>query len=46
MACDTETAAKRAEQAYRYVARTLPPGTDYSPLDDHTEVAYEAAEGE
>jgi hypothetical protein len=42
MAWDTHTAAKRAEQAYRYVSRTLPPGSDYSPLDSHTEAAYEA----
>ena len=37
---DTEKAARRAEQAYRYVSRTLPPGADYSPLDRHTEAAY------
>jgi hypothetical protein len=42
MAWDTHTAAKRAEQAYRYVSRTLPPGSDYSPLDSHTEAAYKA----
>jgi hypothetical protein len=42
MAWATETAAQRAEQAYRYVSRTLPPGSDYSPLDSHTEAAYEA----
>jgi hypothetical protein len=39
---DTERAARRAEQAYRYVSRTLPPGTDYSPLDAHTATAYKA----
>jgi hypothetical protein len=42
MAWDTHTAAKRAEQAYRYVSRTLPPGTDYSTLDAHTAAAYRA----
>jgi hypothetical protein len=42
MAWDTEAVAQKAEQAYRYVARTLPPGSDYSPLDGHTEAAYEA----
>jgi hypothetical protein len=42
MAWDTEIAATRADQAYRYVSRTLPPGADYSPLDVHTEAAYEA----
>ena len=41
-AWDTEAAAQKAEQAYRYVSQTLPPGTDYSPLDGHTEAAYEA----
>jgi hypothetical protein len=39
---DTERAARRAEQAYRYVSRTLPPGADYSALDAHTEAAYKA----
>jgi hypothetical protein len=39
---DAERVARRAEQAYRYVSRTLPPGTDYSSLDAHTEAAYEA----
>ena len=39
---DTERAARRAEQAYRYVSETLPPGTNYSPLDAHTEAAYKA----
>ena len=39
---DAERAARRAEQAYRYVSRTLPPGTDYSPLDTHTDAAYKA----
>jgi hypothetical protein len=42
MAWDTEAAAQKAEQAYRYVSRTLPPGADYSPLDSLTEAAYEA----
>jgi hypothetical protein len=41
IAWDTETAAKKAEQAYRYVSRTLAPGADYSALDGHTEAAYE-----
>jgi hypothetical protein len=40
IAWDTEAAAQKAEQAYRYVARTLPPGTDYAPLDAHIEAAY------
>jgi hypothetical protein len=39
---DTERAARRAQQAYRYVSRTRPPGTDYLPLDSRTDVAYEA----
>jgi hypothetical protein len=39
---DTEKAARRAEQAYRYVSRTLPPGADYSALDAHTAAAYKA----
>jgi hypothetical protein len=39
---DTERAARKAEQAYRYVSRTLPPGTDYSLLDGYTEAAYRA----
>jgi hypothetical protein len=39
---DTAVAAQRAEQAYSYVARTLPPGADYSPLDSLTGAAYEA----
>ena len=39
---DAERAARRAEQAYRYVSRTLPPGTDFSPLDAHTAAAYKA----
>jgi hypothetical protein len=39
---DAERAARRAEQAYRYVSRTLPPGTDYSSLDIHTAAAYKA----
>jgi hypothetical protein len=39
---DTERAARRAEQAYRYVSRTLPSGADYSALDGHTEAAYRA----
>ena len=42
MAWDTTAAAGKAEQAYRYVSRTVPPGTDYAPLDRHTEAAYEA----
>ena len=42
MAWDTEVAAQRAEQAYRYVSRTLPPGADYLRLDEHTDAAYEA----
>jgi hypothetical protein len=42
MAWDTEAAAQKAEQAYRYVSRTLPPGSDYSALDGHTEAAFEA----
>jgi hypothetical protein len=41
-AWDAEAAAKTAEQAYGYVAGTLPLGADYSPLDRHTETAYEA----
>jgi hypothetical protein len=41
MAWDTEAAAQKAEQAYRYVSRTLPPGSDYSLLDSHTDAAYE-----
>jgi hypothetical protein len=39
---DVERAARRAEQAYRYVSRTLPPGADYSALDVHTAAAYKA----
>jgi hypothetical protein len=39
---DAERAARRAEQAYRYVSRTLPPGADYSALDVHTAAAYKA----
>jgi hypothetical protein len=42
MAWATEAAAQRAEQAYRYVSRTLPPGSDHSRLDSYTEAAYEA----
>ena len=42
MVWDTERAARKAEQAHRYVSRTLPPGTDYSPLDTHTAAAYKA----
>jgi hypothetical protein len=42
MAWDTRAAAKRPEQAYFYVSRTLPQGTDYSPLDSRTDAAYEA----
>jgi hypothetical protein len=42
MTCDTENAAQKTEQAYRYVARTLPPGTDYSPLVSSTDAAYAA----
>jgi len=39
---DSERAAHRAEQAYRYVSRMLPPGADYSALDAHTAAAYKA----
>jgi hypothetical protein len=39
---DTEAAAQKAEQAYRYVARRECPGTDYAPLDAHIEAAYKA----
>lgn len=42
MAWDTEAAAGKAEQAYRYVSRTVPPGSDYSRLDSYTEAAHEA----
>jgi hypothetical protein len=42
MAWDSEGAAQKAEQAYRYVSRTLPPGADYSALDAHTAAAYKA----
>jgi hypothetical protein len=42
MAWDTAAAAQRAEQAYRYASRTLPPGSNYSTLDSHTDAAYEA----
>jgi hypothetical protein len=42
MAWDTTAAAQRAGQAYRYVSRTLPPGSDYSHLDSLTEAAYGA----
>ena len=42
MVWDTEAAAERAQQAYHYVGRTLPRGADYSPLDAHTDAAYEA----
>jgi hypothetical protein len=42
MAWDTEVAAQRAGQAYSFVARTLPPGSDYSRLASCTEAAYEA----
>jgi hypothetical protein len=42
IAWDTEAAAQRAEQAYRYVGRTLPPGAEYSALDGHTDAANEA----
>jgi hypothetical protein len=39
---DSQRAAHRAKQAYRYVSRTLPPGADYSALDAHTAAAYKA----
>lgn len=39
---DSERATQRAEQAYRYVSRTLLPGADYSALDAHTAAAYKA----
>jgi hypothetical protein len=39
---DAEVAGIRAEQAYRYVSQTLPPGSDYSRLDSYTDAAYEA----
>lgn len=42
MVWDTTAAAGKAEEAYRYVSETLPPGTDYSPLDSYTDAAYEA----
>jgi len=42
MAWDPDGAAQQTEQAFRYVSRSLPPGTDYSPLDGHTGAAYEA----
>lgn len=41
-AWDPAEAHSLARQSYTYVARMLPPGTDYSPLDSHTEAAYEA----
>jgi hypothetical protein len=41
---DTEEAARLAREAYRYVARTYPPGADLEPLGIADRVVLEAQE--